>query len=77
MIVAGRCLSASHEALAAVRVTPVVMALGQAAGTAAALTAKTGAAVQDIDITALRETLVKNGAFLEPYRPPLISNVID
>ena len=69
MIVAGRCLSASHEALAAVRTTPTVMALGQAAGTAAALAAKTGAAVQDIDIKALRETLVKDGAFLEPYRP--------
>jgi hypothetical protein len=69
MIVAGRCLSASHEALAAVRVTPVVMALGQAAGTAAVLAAKNGAAGQDLDITALRETLVKDGVFLEPYRP--------
>ena len=68
MIVAGRCLSASHEALAAVRVTPLVMAMGQAAGTAAALAAKTGTAVQDIDIRALRETLMKDGAFLEPYQ---------
>ena len=69
MIVAGRCLSASHEALAAVRVTPLVMAMGQAAGTAAALAATTGAAVQDIDIKALREALIKDGAFLEPYQP--------
>jgi hypothetical protein len=66
LIVAGRCISASHEALAAVRVTPLVMAMGQAAGTAATLACKTGAAVQDIDIAALRQTLVKNGAFLEP-----------
>jgi len=69
LIVAGRCISASHEALAAIRVTPMVMAMGQAAGTAAAMAGKIGAAVQDIDIHSLREMLVKDGAFLEPYRP--------
>ncbi|GHV93902.1 hypothetical protein AGMMS50293_02220 [Spirochaetia bacterium] len=68
MVVAGRCISATHEALAAIRTTPLVMAMGQAAGTAAALAGKTDAAVQNVDITGLRQALIKDGAFLEPYR---------
>jgi hypothetical protein len=67
VLVAGRCISATHEALAALRVSPIVMAIGQAAGTAAAITAKTGRRVQDIDIDGLRAILKKDGAFLEPY----------
>ncbi|MDR1468179.1 MAG: FAD-dependent oxidoreductase [Spirochaetaceae bacterium] len=67
LLVAGRCISVTHEALAAVRVTPLVMAMGQAAGTAAALAAKTGVAVQSLNTDTLRKTLVRDGAFLEPY----------
>ena len=37
LLVAGRCISTTHEALASTRLTPTVMTLGQAAGTAAAL----------------------------------------
>lgn len=36
LLVAGRCISATHEALASSRVTGVCMAIGEAAGTAAA-----------------------------------------
>src|SRR6202043_2287182 len=39
LLVAGRCISTTHEALASTRLTPTVMTLGQAAGTAAALSA--------------------------------------
>ena len=67
LIVAGRCVSASHEACAAIRVTPIVMAMGQAAGTAAAQSVKTGQAANRLDTEQLRQTLREQGAFLEEY----------
>ena len=68
LIVAGRCLSATHEACAAVRVTPIVMAMGQAAGTAAAQSAGTGQAANSLDTDVLRKTLREDGVFLEEYQ---------
>ena len=68
LIVAGRCLSATHEACAAVRVTPIVMAMGQAAGTAAAQSAGTGQAANRLDTDVLRKTLREDGVFLEEYQ---------
>lgn len=68
LIVAGRCISATHEACAAVRVTPIVMAVGQAAGTAAAQSAKTGQPANELDVDALRAALKTGGAFLEEYQ---------
>lgn len=69
LIVAGRCLSATHVACSAVRVTPVLMGIAQAAGTAAAQTIATGAPANAIDVALLRRTLKQDGAFLEEYRP--------
>jgi hypothetical protein len=43
------CLSASHIAYGSIRMEPVFFALGQAAGTAAALAVADGVAVQDVD----------------------------
>ena len=37
LMMAGKCLSATHEAVASTRVIPICMAQGQAAGTAAAM----------------------------------------
>lgn len=68
LIVAGRCISVTHEACGAVRVTPIVMAMGQAAGTAAAQCVRTGEKANALDTDALRRTLRAGGVFLEEYR---------
>ena len=68
LLVAGRCVSATHEACAAIRVTPIVEAVAQAAGTAAALCVRDGVAAGAVDTEALRAMLVQDGAFLEPYQ---------
>jgi hypothetical protein len=70
-LVAGRGVSATHTALAAIRVMTISMAVGQAAGTAAALAAQGRAGSNDpqadvrgVEITALRTLLEKDGACL-------------
>ncbi len=64
LLVAGRCISTTHEALASTRLTPTVMTLGQAAGTAAALASQNGARVADVDAKTLRTRLVADGVLL-------------
>ena len=63
LIVAGRCLSATHVACSAVRVTPVLMGIAQAAGTAAAQSAHTDMPANNLDTNALREQLKADGVF--------------
>lgn len=67
LLVAGRCISATHEACAAVRVTPIAMAMGQAAGTAAAQSAATGQPANGLDTGLLRATLKEQQVFLKEY----------
>jgi len=62
LIVAGRCISVTHEAAAAIRVTPIAMAIGQAAGTAAAICTMDNTDPSDICIDKLRTTLKNQGA---------------
>ena len=64
LLVAGRCLSATHEAAASARVIPPVYAMGQAAGTAAALCARERLRPRDLDGRRLRETLRTQGAIV-------------
>jgi hypothetical protein len=64
LLVAGRCISATHEALGAVRVMPPAFAMGEAAGTAAALSAASGIAPREIDVDNLQHVLIGNGAYL-------------
>jgi len=68
LVVAGRCISTTHEACAAIRVTPIVMAVGQAAGTAAAQSAAIGQKANSLDTEALRKSLREQGVFLEEYK---------
>jgi hypothetical protein len=64
LLVAGRCISTTHEALASTRLTPTVMTLGQAAGTAAALAIERGQRVSAIDTNELRKRLGDDGVDL-------------
>ncbi|CAD6557720.1 FAD-dependent oxidoreductase [Paraburkholderia sabiae] len=66
VIVAGRCLSATHDAHGSVRVTATCMAMGQAAGTAAALAAAGQLSdIRALDYQILRESLVAQGCLLD------------
>ncbi|MBV9440528.1 MAG: FAD-dependent oxidoreductase [Candidatus Eremiobacteraeota bacterium] len=64
LLVAGRCISTTHEALASTRLTPTVMTLGQAAGTAAALCVRSRVTPRALDPLVLREHLVRDGVDL-------------
>lgn len=64
LLVAGRCLSATHEAQASVRIMPICCCLGEAAGTAVSIAYKTNKNAHTVDIKALQQKLIKNGAVL-------------
>jgi FAD dependent oxidoreductase len=65
VLVAGRCFSATHDAHASVRSMAQCMAMGQAAGTAAALGLATGRDPRDLDPDGLRDRLRRDGAILD------------
>ncbi|MBN1553963.1 MAG: FAD-dependent oxidoreductase [Phycisphaerae bacterium] len=83
LLVAGRCVSATHEALSALRVMPNCMVMGQAAGTAAALCVRRNITPRELEITSLQQKLLAEGAYLgEPTsrrKPiacgPILTNV--
>lgn len=62
MLVAGRNISATHEAQAAVRIMPICCCMGEAAGTAIGHAYNTGANVHTVDVKAVQEKLEANGA---------------
>ncbi len=64
LLVAGRCASMSHEGLASPRTMPTCMAMGQAAGTAAALCAKQGLAPRNLAMEDLQNILRQQGVIL-------------
>lgn len=66
VLVAGRAVSATHEALAAIRVMPPAFATGQAAGTAAALAVAQGVAPRAIDVDGLQDRLLADDVYLGP-----------
>lgn len=62
LLVAGRCISADHEAQASIRIMPICASTGEAAGIAASLAP--GGKVKEVDIKALRERLTASGALI-------------
>jgi FAD-dependent oxidoreductase family protein len=64
LLVAGRCISATHEALASTRVIAPSMAQGQAAGVAASLAALRQSTPRSIDAGEIQKTLAEQDVFL-------------
>ena len=63
-VVACRGISATHEAHASVRVMPIGMAIGQAAGAAAAMMAQGNMPASEVNSPRLRRSLEEAGAYL-------------
>ena len=64
LLVAGRCASMTHGGQSAARVSGACFVMGQAAGTAAALSLKQQQRPQDLSVPALQDQLKRDGAFL-------------
>jgi hypothetical protein len=64
LLVAGRCISSTHEALASARVMAICMAMGQAAGEAATLALQLDCSTRDVPVDVLQQRLREHGAFL-------------
>jgi hypothetical protein len=64
VVVAGRCISCDRPMLGSVRQMPSSMAMGQAAGTAAAIALKHGCRLREIPIADLQDRLRRNGAHI-------------
>jgi len=62
LLVAGRCISATHEAQASIRIMPIVACIGEAAGTAIGVAFKDGLNVNEIDVKKVQVRLQKQGA---------------
>ncbi len=65
LAVVGRCISATHEALASVRLQSHCMVMGQGVGTCAALALAAGVDMAKFDIGKLQATLRQDGVYLE------------
>jgi hypothetical protein len=72
LLVAGRCFSATHDAHAAVRSMAQCMAMGQAAGCAAALCVARNQMPRELPIAVLQQELRKVGSTLETPRDPAV-----
>ncbi|TPE42433.1 FAD-dependent oxidoreductase [Pontibacter mangrovi] len=64
LLVAGRCISTTHEAMSAIRVMAPCMAMGEAAGRAAKLAVRDGVRPSKLDVQKLRAELLETGAYL-------------
>jgi glycine/D-amino acid oxidase-like deaminating enzyme len=64
LLVAGRCLSAEHEAMASARVTAQCFSYGQAVGMGAAMALRAGVSPRQLPVGDLREALRQSGAVL-------------
>jgi hypothetical protein len=61
LLVAGKAISGTHVAMGAYRVQPILASIGQGAGVAAAMAAKSRTGVREISIKELQRTLKQMG----------------
>lgn len=64
LLAAGRCISATHEAQASIRIIPIVCCIGEAAGTAVSVAYQDSTSVHDVSIKKIQEKLKKQGAVI-------------
>lgn len=68
LLVAGRCISGTHEAHSSYRVTPIAMATGQAAGVCAALASSRRETPRQVPCSEVQRVLLAQGANLRDLR---------
>jgi len=66
LLLAGRCASTTHEAMASTRVMSICMAMGEAAGKAAKLAVLSGVMPSKVDVPALQKSLLSEGVYFRP-----------
>jgi hypothetical protein len=66
-IVAEKSISVSNIVNGTTRLQPCVLQIGQAAGTLAAISVKTGKAVQDVSIRKVQASLLDAGVYIMPF----------
>jgi hypothetical protein len=64
VMVAGRAVSATHEAIGAIRVMPPCFAMGEAAGVASAMAQRAGQMPREVDVAAVQARLKAQGAYI-------------
>ena len=64
LLVAGRCISSTHEAQASYRIMPFCAAIGHAAGCAAAVAKQSGKTVRTVSVAKVQEILRSEGAVI-------------
>ena len=64
LLTAGHCISGTHRAHASYRVMSICMAMGEAAGTAAALCIKEGCTPRSLEVKKLQDVLTEKGVDL-------------
>ena len=65
LLVGGRCISATHEAQASIRIMPICATTGEAAGTAIGVAYNTGTNTHTVDVKAVQAKLRENGAAID------------
>ncbi|MGB9797112.1 MAG: FAD-dependent oxidoreductase [bacterium] len=65
LLVAGRCISATQEAMASFRIQPTSIAIGTAAGVASAIAVEKGISPREIDIKELQTRLRELGQIID------------